>query len=235
RPGVLDVSERMKDQTLDGINAEVLYPSVLFSVYQMQDVEIMAATMANYNDWLLNYASQASGRLFALGLTQLRDLDVAIEEMHRVKNAGAVGMCIPCTAPPELPYSDPFYDRFWAAAQDLQMPLTMHIFTGAVPNHDLPNWGTHNYTLAFAGMARTILDILWGGVCERFPRITFVPTEFETGWIAHVLQRGEATFKREGGLKRQTQLKMTPKEYWHRNFVATFEDDEVGIRTRDII
>src|SRR5262245_54082638 len=29
RPGVYDVSERLKDQDLDGVDAEVLYPSVL--------------------------------------------------------------------------------------------------------------------------------------------------------------------------------------------------------------
>jgi predicted TIM-barrel fold metal-dependent hydrolase len=235
RPGVLDVNERTKDQELDGLNAEILYPSVLFSIYQLQDVEIQAATMANYNDWVFNYSSQAPGRLFSLALTQLRDVDVAIAEMTRMKNQGAVGMCIPCTAPPDLPYSDPHYDRFWAAAQDLKMPLTMHIFTSATRNHDLPDWGVHNYTLASTGIARTILDLIWGGVCERFPEITFIPTEFETGWIAYFLQRGEATFHREGGLKRQTHMSMTPIEYWRRNFLATFEDDEVGIRTRDII
>jgi predicted TIM-barrel fold metal-dependent hydrolase len=28
---------------------------------------------------------------------------------------------------------------------------------------------------------------------------------------------------------------MEPSGYWHRNFAVTFEDDEVGIRTRDLI
>ena len=28
---------------------------------------------------------------------------------------------------------------------------------------------------------------------------------------------------------------MSPIEYFHQNFVVTFEDDEIGIRTRDVI
>jgi len=36
RPGVLNPIERLADQKIDGIDAEVLYPSLLFGVYRMQ-------------------------------------------------------------------------------------------------------------------------------------------------------------------------------------------------------
>ena len=235
RPGVLDPKARMEDQAIDGVDAEVLYPSVMFSIFQLKDVEIKAATMANYNDWLINYASQTPGRLFPLGLTQLEDLDLAVAEMERVKKMGAVGMCIPATPPPEKPYSDAFYDRFWARAQELEMPLAMHIFTGATSNHDLPNWGVHNYTLAHVGIARVVLDLIWGGVCERFPDVRFVPTEFDGGWIPQFLQRGDWNFQREGALRTQKHLTMYPSDYWRRNFRITIEDDEISVRTRDWI
>jgi predicted TIM-barrel fold metal-dependent hydrolase len=236
RPGVLDTVERVKDQALDGIDAEVLYPSVLFSIYQLKDVEIMQATMTNYNDWVRNYASGAPGRLFSLALVQLYDLDRAIAEMQRAANLGAVGLSIPCMAPAERPFSDPYYDRFWAAAQEMRMPLTMHIFTGHVPNNGVPReWGTHSYTLAHAGMIRTIQDLVWSGVCERFPGLRFVPTEFDTGWIAHFLYRDDYNFGRMGGFRTYPHLKLKPSDYFHRNFLVTFEDDEVGIRTRDLI
>ncbi len=235
RPGVLDVAERVKDQELDGVDAEVLYPSVLFTSYQLRDIEIQQATMANYNDWVQNYASQAPGRLFPLALVQLHDLDLAIAEMERATKNGAVGVCIPATPPPDRPYSDPYYDRFWAAAQEMQLPLAMHIFTSATPNHDLPDWGEHNFTLVSAGIARVILDLIWGGVCERFPDIHFIPTEFETGWIAHFLERDDYNFGRMGAFRTHPWLTMKPSEYWHRNFAVTFEEDEIGVRTRDVI
>ena len=66
RPGVYDVSERLKDQDLDGIDAEVLYPSVLFNVYQIKNLEILKATFAAYNDWTADYCKEAPNRLFPL-------------------------------------------------------------------------------------------------------------------------------------------------------------------------
>ncbi|MBV8085876.1 MAG: amidohydrolase family protein, partial [Chloroflexi bacterium] len=151
RPGCYDVAERLKDQELDGVDAEVLYPSVLFNVYQIENLDIVKATFSLYNDWTADYCSDAKDRLFGLACVQLFDLDEAIQEMERSKKLGHVGLCIPATAPPDRLYSDPYYDRFWAAAQAMQMPLTMHIFTGATPNHGLP-FRQAGSPLAFAGV-----------------------------------------------------------------------------------
>jgi len=78
RPGVYDISERLKDQDMDGVDAEVLYPSVLFNVYQIKDLEILKATFAAYNDWTADYCKEAPDRLFPLACLQLYDLDEAI-------------------------------------------------------------------------------------------------------------------------------------------------------------
>ena len=233
RPGCYDVSERLKDQELDGIDAEVLYPSVLFNVYQVDDLDIVKAAFGMYNDWTADYCSDAPGRLFPLACVQLYDLDEAIAEMERAKKLGHVGLCIPATAPPDRLYSDPWYDKFWAAAQDMNMPLTMHIFTGATPNHGLP-FKQAGSPLAFAGVMFTIADILQSGVCQRFPRLKFVITEFETGWTAIMLKRLDWNYVR-GNLAKTTGLSRKPSDFWKQNFYVTFEDDPLGIRTRDYI
>ncbi len=72
------------------------------------------------------------------------------------------------------------------------MPLNMHIFTGATDNHRLAPRQAGSRTngpMGFAGAGMTVSDLIQSGVCERFPGIKFVITEFETGWIAHVLRR----------------------------------------------
>jgi predicted TIM-barrel fold metal-dependent hydrolase len=235
RPGVLNPLERLKDQAIDGINAEILYPSLMFGVYRMPQHEIITATFKNYNDWIANYASQAPRNLFPLACIPLYDIDVAIEELRRAAKMGHRGGCIPCTAPADKPYSSREYDPFWAAAEELHMPLEMHIFTPANPNHGLPNWGPIvNYALASAGIAATIGDIICGGVCARFPGLRFVPTEWETGWLAHFLQRLDWGLLREPSAA-APEVKEKPSEYFHRNFLVTFEDDRIGIMTRDTI
>ena len=235
RPGVYDIGERLKDQDTDGVDAEVIYPSVLFDVYQVEDNDVINATFQAYNDWLLNYIQPAPGRLFGLGAIQLRDLDAAIDEMRRTKEMGFVGLAIPCTAPPEKPFSDRWYDPFWEAAQEAQMPLTMHIFSMSSPNHGLPNVPGANSPLAYVGMEVTLMHLIVGGVCERFPDLKFVPTEFETGWIGNFLRRTDHTWTRHGGKIAGYTLPRPPSYYWHRQFICTFEDDPIGIRTRDFI
>src|ERR671933_660412 len=206
RPGVYDIAERLKDQDRDGLSAEVIYPSIIFNVYQVQDTEVVHTTFQAYNDWLYAYMKPAPGRLFGLGAIQLRDLDWAIDEMHRVKELGFVGLSVRCTAPPEKPFSDPFYEPFWTAAEEAGMPLAMHIFSSATPNHGLPNVPGANSPLAYMGMEVTIINLIVSGVCER-----------------HGGKIGGATLPRK------------PSDYWHQNFIATFEDDPIGIRTIDFI
>ena len=235
RPGVYDITERLKDQERDGLSAEVLYPSIIFNVYQVQDTEVVHAAFQAYNDWLYDYMKPAPGRLFGLGAIQLRDLDLAIEEMHRVKDMGFVGLCTPCTASPDKPFSDPFYEPFWSAAEEARMPLAMHIFSSATPNHGLPNVPGANSPLAYMGMEVTIINLIVSGVCERHPNLKFVVTEFETGWIGNFLRRTDHTWVRHGGKIANTMLPRKPSDYWHQNFIATFEDDPIGIRTIDFI
>lgn len=235
RPGVLDPVKRLDDQALDGIDAEILYPSLMFGIYRFPNRDVVTATFKNFNDWIANYCSQAPGRLFPLACIPLYDVDVGIAELERVAKLGHKGGCIPCVPPADKPYSDPYYDRFWAAAQDLRMPLEMHIFTTANPNHGLPNWGPIlNYALAQAGIAAVIGDLICGGVCARFPGLRFVPTEWETGWVGHFLQRLDWALLREPSAAAE-EVREKPSEYFHRNFLMTFEDDRIGIMTREQI
>jgi predicted TIM-barrel fold metal-dependent hydrolase len=109
----------------------------------------------------------------------------------------------------------------------------MHIFTGATPNHGMPHRAAGS-PLAFTGVTFTIYDIIYGGVCERFPNLKFVITEFETGWIAMTLNRLDWNWFRGGGA-RTMPIREKPSFYWKQNFLATYEDDLLGIRTRDVI
>lgn len=233
RPGVYDVKARLADQETDGLDGEVLYPSVIFNAYQLPDREILKAAFRAYNDWTAEYCAQAPGRLFPLACIQLYDIEDAIKELARAKSLGHVGACIAATAPPDMRYTQPFYEPFWAAAQEMEMPLTMHLFTGATPNHGLP-FHEATYPLAFAGVMFTIADLIHSGVCERFPGLRFVITEFEAGWTAIMLRRLDWAYIRHGGAA-TAGIPELPSHYWRQNFFVTFEDDDLAVRTRDVI
>ena len=164
---------------------------------------------------------EAPDRVFSVVSMQLYDLDEAVRGLERCKKLGHVGASIAATAPPDRLYSDRYYDKFWEAAQDLKMPLNWHIFTGATDNHGLP-FRQAGSALSFAGVMFTVADIIQSGVCERFPGLRFVVTEFETGWVGIMLKRLDWGYIRAGGEK-VSGLPLLPSEYWIRNFRVSFE------------
>src|SRR5205823_4032235 len=99
-----------------------------------------------------------------------------------------------------------------------------------------PDWGpVMSYCMWPAGMAKVIGDLIWSGVCARFPGLKFVATEWETGWIAHFLQRLDWSVYRVPRNVIPAEVNEAPSHYFHKNFHATFEDDRIGLLLRDEI
>ncbi|MBV1906397.1 MAG: amidohydrolase [Pseudomonadales bacterium] len=236
-PGVLNPSIRLEEQKRDGICGEVMYPSLNMFTWAIQDPEIIKATFESHNDWCVDYCSLAPERLIGIGCLPLPDVDAAIAEMKRAALNGVRGFMIPAHVSPDHPYNHADFDPFWAAAEEMGLPLTMHIFVGTSLDGGLPaHWGApggtiKGYTMAHGTIVNTMIDIICGGVTERFPKLKLVMAEFETGWLAHVLQRMDHALYRTPHCA-VDYLTMKPSEYFHRNFTITFEDDAYGIRTR---
>ena len=239
-PGVRDPHRRLDEQDLDGIVGEVMYPSLNMFTFAIPDREVVSAAFERHNDWVLDYCSVAPERLIGIGCLGLPDVDIALAEMQRAATRGVRGFAIPAHVSPERPYCHEDYDRFWAAAQDFGVPLTMHIFTGSSLDGGMPeHWGTpggtiKGYTMAQTTVINTMLDLICGGVCERFPGLKFVISEFETGWVAQCLERLDHAAYRTPNFA-VDYLTMKPSDYFRRQFHVTFEDDEAGILTRHMI
>jgi predicted TIM-barrel fold metal-dependent hydrolase len=236
-PGVRDPAKRLDEQARDGICGEVMYPSLNMFSYASPEHDVTRAVFERHNDWVVDYCAVAPERLIGIGCLPIPDVDAALAEMERAARRGVRGFMIPSHVPPERSYCHPDYDRFWAAAQAMDLPLTMHIFAGLSWDGGMPShWGTPSgtikgYTLAFTTAVNTMIDLICGGVVERFPRLKLVISEFETGWVAHVIHRlDHATYRTPKYAV--DYLTMKPSEYFHRNFRITFEDDEIGVRTR---
>ena len=239
-PGVRDPEARLKEQAQDGIVGEVMYPSINMLTFSINDREVVQAVFQRHNDWIRDYCSLAPERLIGIACLPLPDIDESIAELHRVAKMGIRGVAIPCTAPADTPYSDPIYEPFWSAAEEAGLPITMHIFCGSTWDMGLPaSWGTAQagiigYTLAHAAIWETVSTLITSGVAHRHPKLRFVCAEWETGWLAHTLQRMDHATYRARRLA-SPDLDMEPSDYFRRQFYATFEDDEIGVRTRDLI
>lgn len=233
RPGGWDPIVRIGDMEKDGVSAEVLYPSLGLGLFCVRDATLQEALFRAYNDWLIEYCQKVPDRLYGIGLISIYDIDHAVAEMERCKKHGMVGAMIWQVPDPDLPFTSEHYERFWAASQDLQLPVHLHILTGFGESmHRQSSHGIKRYRI---GVNQTreiedaLFDIIFSGVLERYPKLKVVSVENEIGWMPFWLGQCDKAFKRHRHSERLSIHKL-PSEYFERQVYATFFNDHVGGR-----
>jgi predicted TIM-barrel fold metal-dependent hydrolase len=228
RPGGWDPVERLKDQDVDGVSGEVLHTTLGFRLFWLEDPELQRACFRVYNDWLAEYCRHSPRRLVGLGLISLVDVGLGVAELERCARIGLKGAMIWNSPPDDRPYSSPEYDPFWAAAQELEMPVSFHALTG---HHEsrIPLNSVFFIMSTYHEVERTLATIILSGVLERFPRLRLVSVESQAGWIPYFLQRLDHAGKTRKDFY-PTRLSLTPRDYFHRQVCATYIDDPLAIR-----
>ncbi len=225
---VWDPAERLKEQDQDGVSAEVLYTSLGMFLYGLEDAGLRAACFRAYNDFVAEYCSAYPKRLVGLGLISLEEIPAVVKELERCAHKGLRGAMIWASPPDDRPYTHPDYDPFWAAAQDLDMPLSLHILTerrgGGIGGR---RRFLTNYLAVPHGIQKTLGVMIFGGVLERFPRLTLISAENDVSWIPHFMYRLDHAYERfrhfEG-----IELPRKPSEYVKRQVYATFQFETIG-------
>ena len=126
--------EHIKDMDADGVDAGILFPSHAFKLYNtVADSELLTACFRVYNDWIREFCDSHPGRLNAIAMLNVDDVKVGVRELERCAKLGFVGAMVP-VFPPLYPheglrYSAPEFEPLWATAQDLGMPIHLHILT----------------------------------------------------------------------------------------------------------
>ena len=129
RPSGWDPAERLKDQDVDGVRAEVIYTTLGMPLFGLDDDELRRACFTAYNDWVAEFRSYCPPRLHPIALLSLDDIPLAVKELERCAKIGLKGGMIWGVPPDDKPYYNELYDPFWAAAQELKMPLSLHVIT----------------------------------------------------------------------------------------------------------
>ncbi len=246
RPSGWDPAERIKDQDIDGVEAEVLYTTLGMSLFGLDDAGFQQACFGSYNDWVAEFCSHNPKRLFGIALISLEDVQAGVKELERCAKMGMRGVMVWGSPPRERPYSGSEYDPFWAAAQDLQMPVSLHVVTSkkgnqekkasetgeSKPRRERRSGTEAGYMRLIHEVQQSIIDILFGGVLERFPKLIIVSAENDTGWLPHFIYRADHAWEKFRFFNKQP-LPMPPSEYIKRNLYATFQDDPIGPSTWD--
>ena len=138
-----------------------------------------------------------------LAMISLYDPKAGARELERCAKMGLKGAMIWCSPPQEQPYSSDIYDPFWAAAQELKMPVSLHAITGMGVESQW-NWGERYMRTTVLGyeVEKSFSVLIFSGVLDRFPQLQIVSAENNIGWIPYYLQRMDRAAERSARRRR---------------------------------
>lgn len=233
-PGGSDPNCRIKEMETDGVSAEVLYPTYLLPHFAMDDAKLQGACFRAYNDWLIDYCKVAPKRLVGIAAISVYNIDGAVKELERCAKAGMKGSIIWQAPHSDLPFHSDHYNKFWAASQDLNMPVNLHILTGHGYHKETVfknKTGVENYrgsvNLKLKEITDALFELIFYGVLDRYPGLRLVSVENEIGWLPFMLQQWDYYYRRFRGVN-PPPIDKDPSEYFYRQIYATFFRDTVG-------
>jgi predicted TIM-barrel fold metal-dependent hydrolase len=266
--GVWDMGVRLREMDAEGIAGEIVHyahqcsTSPFFSPSnKAYPADVRAAGARAYHRWAADFMATSNGRM--VGVAEpgpCLDLKETEAELRWVAEHGFVSMMLPgATADPSLPpLHDPYYERFWAVAEELGVVLSVHAGWGLPQGAffkifesinkamgataGVNSSGGHDFDkLAKAqensaddplrlalGPRRAMWQLMIGGVFDRYPRLKLALTEVRADWVPKTLARLDELHA-GGGFA----TKLTPSEYFARNIVvapSSIHRSEVELR-----
>ena len=236
--GPWDPVARLRDMDRDGVDMEVLYPSMARNLYTLRgdEIPLQKAAIEAYNDWLRDYCCTAPKRLVSLCLLSALDAEWSVQELARSVKLGHKGALLPSELPTGLSYADPVFDRLWATAHDMDVPV--HFHAGIIQGKDRSRLkqvadlerGVNSVRRAILEPLTVLTHLIFGGVLERYPRLRIVFAEYDLCWLHPFLTKMDASLKKsESQTRNLAKFSALPSEYIKRQVYATFQEDRIGV------
>lgn len=248
RPGAYDPKAKLADMDLDGVEAEVVYPTLGLQLWRLRDAELLSAVQRAYNDWIAEWCAVTAHRLAGVACVLPDDPRAGVAELVRAARMGLKGALIPVSYGETRTYADAAYEPLWEAAEGLSMPLSLHVGTNRVPPQPAPAGARGmaetkflstptRYATASNWVASSICDMVFAGVFERHPGLRVVSLEHEIAWALHLVQAMDYVYTqraRRAGWHRFADG-VLPSDYFRSNVSISFQEDELGLAHRDLL
>lgn len=242
-PGTGDAAQRLREQDLDGVDAEVLYPPVFISrfIENIDDREAYVAMVRAYNDFLAqDYCAVAPDRLLGNAIIPSSGIEDAIGELKRAAGLGVAGVYL-SSFPAGGGEPAPEDDAFWHAALELGVPIALHAGLGVRNNPLLAESAKGKFSLEWSMLGRTnnvatgaIVRMVLAGVFDRIPELRIYFAESNASWIPSALYMVDdsyGVFKDWYGVD----LSMKPSEYAWTHCYFGIVRDPVAMRMKDLL
>ena len=245
RSGAWQAGPRLTDMDFDGIYSDLLYPSIILNFWSgVADSELLRGIFVAYNEWLGEFCAENPDRL--KGVAQILidgNVQAGIQDLTQAAKSGMGGAMISVFPREGEDYTNPMYDPFWAAAEEIGLPISLHIGTsraveGAIGDNKM-------IKIAATGALRTnieywvrmsLCNLIYAGVLDRFPKLQFVQLEHELSWIPFFIDRMEWCYRERPQLTPyRFKNGATPRDLMRRQIFHSFQEDGLGIQQREII
>jgi predicted TIM-barrel fold metal-dependent hydrolase len=238
-PGAYDPKARLLDLDADGVDAEVLFPNSGPDFARAdQDPGFHLAMVQVYNDFITEFAAVDPARFGACPIVPEIGIDAAIAEIERVGDRpGVVAWLLK-----SYPHGDTFLkdedDPVWATIEQTGKPVTIHVGlrSTAAFNFATPLPGT----LHFHDAPGRMLEIIFSGVLDRFPRLNFFFAEIDCGWLPYFAQLADDNYLRRTRAEvndfwQTPKLRRLPSDYMKERFPASFITDPFAVKNRHAV
>ena len=241
--------QRLKEQDQDGVEGEVLYTSASNLTFWrgIKNDDAYLAVLHAYNTFLAEeYCAVNRDRLVALGAIPTHSIDAATRELEYCARAGLKGVMLN-TFPSGKSYPSPEDDRFYAAAIELNMAVSVHVGM-QLPDGPLFKYDKQPGEVAFGGDPIRVLtrfggnsglnavQLLLSGVFDRLPKLKLYWAETQIGWLPYYYEQLDDVYKRSRYWMARyfgsQPLKQEPSRYFREHFYWGFINDRIGLRLR---
>ena len=221
---------RLKDQDLDGIDAEVMY-GILGIGMRMQDRELIQAVYEVYNSWAADFCKTNPRRFVGLACIPNHDPEIAAKEVRRAAALGLKGADF-AVSTAAFPIWHGAWDPLWEAAQECRFPISFHstgfkgLRTPDTPQMEqeyMLEWRLVRSALFQLDGMEVLVSLLSSGACEKYPDFKFVLGEAGVTWIPYVLDRLDTEYNDRA---RALGFSMKPSDYFRRQGYTTYQQDQ---------
>jgi len=228
-PGTDRLEQRLVDMDNEGVLRQILFPSRGLWVMRMTDPELLRESCRVYNDWLLSDVMSYSDRLVGAAMLPGQVTEDAVAELRRAKAAGYRAVMLPTTPPEGRDYNLDVWDPVWAAAQEANLPIVIHVGTGADPRFGRgPGAVVANYVETFVPGQRAITQLVTGGALDRHPGLRVFIAEGGASWVPALGDRMDEGYRQHGAFA-TPKLSRLPGEILREQVYASFQHDTTAV------
>ncbi len=238
-PSSYDAKERLKYMDEEGIWAAVLYPNVggfgSGGFLKLEEPELMLECVRAYNDFLVEWCSEDADRLVPVAAMPFWSVEESVKEVYRAAEMGHKSI-LACSDPaafgePRLAHAH--WDPFWSAVQETGLPISFHIGAGDlsdIVSDPRAAFSRVSSTIFMQNMS-SIADLIFGGVCHRFPNLDLVSVESGVGWLPAFLEAADWQWSNGQVTKDHPEYDLLPSEYFRRQIYACFWFENEALRS----